>query len=220
MKRKQRPRWKLSTPKKSRFASREAERAFLFPELSRGQQALVNKTMEEREAHRLFVIACKTLGLPRSTQDRIEQEFKSALGEKIYRIAHSWNPKRRGWDSYLLGCLKNMAIDAIRKTGRHVKLRVRSQLTEEALLEDLLGINAPEAEDSQMRAERVQAIREGIARLPEKDAKFLRMFYFQGMKYLKISETLNLRMGTVKTGIRIAKAKLKRAVEHDPRIYP
>ncbi len=190
-----------------------------FPKLSPTRQRLADRITNPENLHRLFIVTCKRIGLPRATQDRIEHEFKSQMNWKSHKIADQWKGKAK-WSYYLQKCLENITLNAIRQTGKHVNLRVKSKTLEEATLQRFVGINAPEIEDPLMRAERIRAIREGLAKLSKDDAEVIRLALFEGKKMKEIAAVLGVPEGTVKRRLHYAKKKLRKKLEHDPRIFP
>jgi RNA polymerase sigma-70 factor (ECF subfamily) len=107
----------------------------------------------------------------------------------------------------------HQAVDALRKVGRHPTISldqsVNSGETEAGRLIDLLtsGESGPLAE--LQGQERQQWVRESVARLPEVLRQTLILAYHQDLKYREIAEILKIPVGTVKSRLHAALAKLQ-----------
>ncbi|MEZ5800145.1 MAG: sigma-70 family RNA polymerase sigma factor [Nitratireductor sp.] len=80
----------------------------------------------------------------------------------------------------------------------------------------------PEAEplpdavmDDQLREERV---RSAIATLPSEQVEMIRMAFFLGYSHSQIAEETGVALGTVKSRIRLAFARLRTVLDADPGI--
>ena len=59
-----------------------------------------------------------------------------------------------------------------------------------------------------------EGVSEGsVAELPDEQGKLLRLAYFEDKSHSVIAEELNLPLGTVKSRLRLATAKLRSALE-------
>lgn len=106
----------------------------------------------------------------------------------------------------------NQAIDALRKAGRHhtVSLDAKApsqdesgnsfaELLEGAEMDPLEGLEG---------AERQQWVRDALDRLPPYLRSVVVMAYYQGLKYREIADVLGIPVGTVKSRLHAAIAKL------------
>jgi RNA polymerase sigma-70 factor, ECF subfamily len=114
---------------------------------------------------------------------------------------------------WLYSIATHQAVDTLRKVGRHPTVsldqRVTSGETESGSLVDLLvsGEVGPLAE--LQGQERAEWVRESVARLPETLRQTLVLAYNQDLKYREIAEILNIPVGTVKSRLHAALAKLQ-----------
>ncbi len=105
----------------------------------------------------------------------------------------------------------NQAIDAMRKAGRHrtVSLDAKAPSDDESITyaeliegtetDPLAGLEA---------AERRQWVHDALDRLPQYMRGVVLMAYFQELKYREIAEALDIPVGTVKSRLHAAVAKL------------
>ena len=106
----------------------------------------------------------------------------------------------------------NQAIDARRRNKRHKMVSLdtpREQDHEDVgRLVNLLESDSPGPEDSAVSAERVKIVRRSLDELPENLQSVVQLVYYQGMKYREAAEVLNIPVGTVKSRLHAAIAKL------------
>jgi RNA polymerase sigma-70 factor (ECF subfamily) len=117
---------------------------------------------------------------------------------------------------WLYAIATNQAIDALRRQARHqaVSLEQAREVTGEgdpgslsqALVSDHAG--PPElAADGETR----EQVRARVDRLPENLRHVLILAYYQGLKYREIAEIVGIPVGTVKSRLHAALAKLQEA---------
>jgi RNA polymerase sigma-70 factor (ECF subfamily) len=107
----------------------------------------------------------------------------------------------------------HQAVDALRKLGRHPTIsldqRVNSGESEAGSLIDLLTSNESGPLAELQGQERQDWVRESVARLPEALRQTLMLAYHQDLKYREIAEILQIPVGTVKSRLHAALAKLQ-----------
>jgi RNA polymerase sigma-70 factor (ECF subfamily) len=82
-------------------------------------------------------------------------------------------------------------------------------------LVDLLVSGTPGPVSELQGAERANWVREHVARLPDLLRQTLIMAYYQDMKYRDIAEALGIPVGTVKSRLHAAVAKLQEMARSD-----
>ena len=75
-------------------------------------------------------------------------------------------------------------------------------------LVNLLESDTLGPEDSAVSAERVKIVRRSLDELPENLQSVVQLVYYQGMKYREAAEVLDIPVGTVKSRLHAAIAKL------------
>jgi len=107
----------------------------------------------------------------------------------------------------------HQAVDALRKVGRHPTLsldqRINSGETEAGSLIDLLTDDEASPLAALQGQERQDWVRESVARLPETLRHTLILAYHEDLKYREIAEILKIPVGTVKSRLHAALAKLQ-----------
>jgi RNA polymerase sigma-70 factor (ECF subfamily) len=126
---------------------------------------------------------------------------------------------------WLYSIATHQAVDMLRKQGRHPTLSLdqRAQATGDAdpsALVDLLISDIPGPLDELQEDERKDWVRASVARLPDTLRETLILAYFQDLKYREIADLLKIPVGTVKSRLHAALAKLTemaRAAHYDGR---
>lgn len=121
---------------------------------------------------------------------------------------------------WLYSIATHQAVDAMRKAGRHptVSLDQRATGSEEAeagRLVDLLASEGPGPLAELQGEERREWVRNSVARLPETLRQTLLLAYQQDLKYREIAEILKIPVGTVKSRLHAALAKLQQMAQVD-----
>jgi RNA polymerase sigma-70 factor (ECF subfamily) len=114
---------------------------------------------------------------------------------------------------WLYAIATHQAVDALRKLGRHPTIsldqRISSGESDSSSLVDLLvGDESGPLADLQGQ-ERAEWVRESVNRLPDTLKQTLILAYHQDLKYREIAEILKIPVGTVKSRLHAALAKLQ-----------
>jgi len=124
---------------------------------------------------------------------------------------------------WLYAIATHKAVDTLRKLGRHptVSLDQRVETTDgdPGPLLDVLTGSATGPLDEMEERERRQWVRDQVAKLPETLKQTLILAYYQDLKYREIAEILKIPVGTVKSRLHAAVAKLAesaRSASSDP----
>ncbi len=120
----------------------------------------------------------------------------------------------RPFRPWLYAIATHQAVDTLRKVGRHptVSLDQRSGSSandsDPGALIDLLVNDGPGPLGELQEKERQEWVRQSIERLPETLKQTLILAYYQDLKYREIAEILKIPVGTVKSRLHAALAKL------------
>ncbi len=118
----------------------------------------------------------------------------------------------RRFRPWLYTIATNAAIDARRRNKRHrmVSLDTPREQDNEHVgrLVNLLESSDLGPSDSAVSAERSRLVRKTLDELPESMTAVIHLVYYQGMKYREAAEVLDVPVGTVKSRLHSAIAKL------------
>jgi len=164
--------------------------------------ALVHRYQNE-----LYRYLVRYLGDSALAEDVFQNTFLQVhLKKSLYEDGRPVRP-------WLYAIATHQAVDALRKVGRHPTVsldqRVASNENEAGSLVDLMvGDDSGPLAELQGQ-ERAAWVRESVARLPETLRETLILAYHQDLKYREIADILKIPVGTVKSRLHAALAKLQ-----------
>ncbi len=139
----------------------------------------------------------RNLGVPASIGDELAQEALLTL----WRKAAMFDPARASLGTWLYRVARNLYIDHVRREPHWLPIQEgldRIDHVESARLD-----SQPESSFDQ------DLLRQAIDRLPPVQAKLVRMCYLESKSHSEISGELDMPLGTVKSSLRRAFAKLQ-----------
>jgi RNA polymerase sigma-70 factor, ECF subfamily len=160
----------------------------------------------ERE---LFRYLARYLGNPTLAEDVFQNTFLQVhLKRGLYEDGRPVRP-------WLYSIATHQAVDALRKAGRHPTVSLDRRInssggeSDPGSLVDLLVAegSAPLAEMQDQ--ERREWMAKSVEKLPETLRQTLILAYYQDLKYREIAEILKIPVGTVKSRLHAALAKLQ-----------
>ena len=140
------------------------------------------------------------LGCTEMQAEEIIQEVMIAVWTK----SHTYNQDKSSVSTWIYTIAKNKRIDKIRKERRHY------------LSESDEGLEIPvdsTQEKEIFSAQLSSSLKKYMSNLPEEQSKLLQLSYFYNKTHADISEELKIPLGTVKSRIRLALAKMRHLVE-------
>jgi RNA polymerase sigma-70 factor (ECF subfamily) len=160
----------------------------------------------ERE---LFRYLSRYLGNPSLAEDVFQNTFLQVhLKRGLYEDGRPVRP-------WLYSIATHQAVDSLRKAGRHPTVsldrRVGSSGSETdpgSLVELLVGDGSAPLDELQEQ-ERREWVTHAIEKLPDALRQTLILAYYQDLKYREIAEILKIPVGTVKSRLHAALAKLQ-----------
>jgi RNA polymerase sigma-70 factor (ECF subfamily) len=160
-----------------------------------------------RYEHELYRYLVRYLGDKSLAEDVFQNTFLQIhLKRGLYEEGRPVRP-------WLYSIATHQAVDALRKAGRHPTVsldqRVGSNDTDAGQLVDLLVSDESGPLAELQGQERRDWVRESVARLPEPLRQTLILAYHQDLKYREIAEILKIPVGTVKSRLHAALAKLQ-----------
>ena len=118
----------------------------------------------------------------------------------------------RRFRPWLYTIATNAAIDCRRRNKRHKMVSLDTPREQEhedvGRLVNLLESSDMDPLDTAQAVERDQLVRKTLEQLPESMNAVIQLVYFQGMKYREAAEVLDVPVGTVKSRLHAAIAKL------------
>jgi len=135
-------------------------------------------------------------------EDAAAEDLTQEVMLSIWRRAHQFDRSRAALGTWVYTIARNKRIDALRR-----ERRPDFDLEDPALVPD--DDTAPRG-DRHTEAEQARRhVMDAVAQLPGEQAELLRIFYFEEKPHSQIAEELGLPLGTVKSRLRLALAKLR-----------
>lgn len=152
------------------------------------------------ERHHLlaFSFAARIVGSRDQAQAVVEAAFLN-----LWRDAGRHDPSRGPVRSWLMGMVRDRAIDAIRE----VSARRRVQAQEAARMGR--PVVSEEASADACSADAAPAIRAALEKLPDDQRRIIELAFYGGWRESEIAEMLGQPLGTVKTGARLGLLTLR-----------
>lgn len=136
--------------------------------------------------------------------DGLAEELAQEVMLTVWRRAHLFDRRQAAVSTWVFTIARNKRIDAIR----------RDRWPEVDPDDPALVPEASEPADKMVEADQRQAkLRKAIATLPEQQAMLLRMSFFEDKSHSMIAEELKLPLGTVKSRVRLALARMRTMLE-------
>lgn len=142
-------------------------------------------------------------GLPREVAEEVTQETMISVWSK----ASLYDPAHAGVSTWIYTIARNARIDRLRREGRRTRVETALFDDEEPL--DVSG------EDHLLASERDSRVRLAVEALPAEQAKVLRLSFFADKPHAEIAKELGLPLGTVKSRLRLAMAKVRAVWENE-----
>jgi len=141
------------------------------------------------------------LGAPAAQAEDLAQEAMLSL----WRKAHLFDPAKASAATWLFTIARNLRIDAIRREKRP-----------ELDPQDFQPEAGPDADDAITLANDEVRLREALKDLPPDQAAVIEQSFFADKPHSQIADELGIPLGTVKSRLRLAMARLKSALGNTP----
>jgi RNA polymerase sigma-70 factor (ECF subfamily) len=179
---------------------------FRFPEGRLPDEALLSGlatgdpefavTFVRRFQDRVFGVAMAVTGDQQLAEDIAQQTF-----ERAWRHAQIYDSRRGSVATWLTTIAHNLAIDAVRTR--------RAEPVAPEDLDAMVGTVTQTPEQWALADEASSRLRDAVARLPREQARALVMAGIYGMTAQQVADYEHIPLGTAKTRIRTAMAKLR-----------
>jgi RNA polymerase sigma-70 factor (ECF subfamily) len=156
----------------------------------------------DRYASLVFPLIVRIVGERAEAADVLQEVFWEA-----WREAAGYDPGRGSPEAWLVTRARSRAIDRVRA------LRRRGATFVAPVDEALAAAPADPAGDPGERAEARGVLRSALDRLPVAQREVIELAYYGGLTETEIAEKLKQPLGTVKTRIRLALARLREVVQ-------
>jgi RNA polymerase sigma-70 factor (ECF subfamily) len=137
------------------------------------------------------------LGAPPPVAEELAQEALLS----VWRKAHLFDPSKASAATWLFTIARNLRIDAIRREKRP-----------ELDPEDFMPETDPNADAGLMLAENEGRLRLALRQLPADQVQVVELSFFADKPHSQIAQELGIPLGTVKSRLRLAMGRLKRAM--------
>lgn len=156
----------------------------------------------ERHCTAVFSLAYRICGVRAAAEEVAQEAFLA-----IWRSGARYDRTRGSVRTWLLGVVHNRAIDNIRRSTVHDRLRAADDQAAER-------VEAAERTDVEVaRREEARSVREVVGALPTDQRRVVELAYFGGFTHEQIAEMLDAPLGTVKGRMRLALEKLRASIE-------
>jgi len=128
------------------------------------------------------------------------EEIAQDVMVTVWRKASLFDRNQASVSTWIFRIARNRRIDVFRRTRR-------PDLDPEETMILPAGVEAPEARVEAMETE--TRVRDAMKDLPEEQLHLLKLAFYEGLSHREIAEKLDVPLGTVKSRIRLAFAKMK-----------
>lgn len=154
----------------------------------------------------LFTLAFRILNDREEAAELLQEVYL-----EVWRKVARYDVGRGTPVAWLVTLTRSRAIDRLRaRTSRGMHL-VAESLENPAVAQ--IQDQGPSPYDAQEDNELRQSISQALAELPAAQQQALEMAYYQGLSHTEIAAKLNQPLGTVKTRIKLAMAKLRMSLQ-------
>jgi RNA polymerase sigma factor (sigma-70 family) len=147
-----------------------------------------------------YGLALRIVRDPALAQDAVQDAMLSA-----WRTATSFDPRRGKVSTWLLTLVHRRAVDVVRREDRR-----RAQPLDDA---PIASVDATD-ETAEVREKR-RAVQAALAELPPEQREVLELAYYGGLSQSQLAERLGVPLGTVKSRMFAALAKLRDLLGED-----
>jgi RNA polymerase sigma-70 factor (ECF subfamily) len=149
----------------------------------------------DRHGTAVFTLCLRMLRDAEEAEELLEDVFW-----QLWRRADQFDPTRGGALAYLLTLARSRAIDRLR--ARQRRTRLRSEVPDPLLSENLLGAQSSSPLQETLALERRERVRLALAALPAPQREAVELSFLEGLSHPEISTRLGEPLGTIKTRIR------------------
>ena len=153
----------------------------------------------DRHGGAAYSLAHRIVGDAGMSEDVTQEAFLS-----IWRSTARFDAARGSVRAWVLGIVRNRAIDALRRSARPAP---KLDLDDDAVLETQPAEQRTETEA--IRRETAGRLRQALGLLPREQSQVIELAYFGGFSHSEIAEILGAPIGTVKGRMRLGLEKIR-----------
>jgi RNA polymerase sigma-70 factor (ECF subfamily) len=168
---------------------------------ARAGDAAAFEIVYDRHAAVAYGLARRMLHNPTTAQDVVQEAFLNLWRTDSYRA------EKGSLRNFVLGIVRNRAIDALRKERR----RKTDQLSDDTATSRLPAADRTDVEVEQRDTQRL--LRAALTTLPDAQHRALELAFFDGLTHAEIALRLNEPIGTIKSRIRLGLQRLRADTE-------
>ncbi len=158
-----------------------------------------------------FAPRLKTYFLRSGMADAAAEELAQETMVLVWRQADRFDPDKAAASTWIFAIGRNLRADALRR-GRNAPSAAPPCETGDGAWEPPEHCAAPTAEALVASAQHEQQLRQALRGLPREQAEVLRLSYFGDRSHAEIGRALGIPLGTVKSRLRQALARLRAAL--------
>src|SRR3954451_17116909 len=153
----------------------------------------------DRHGGAAYSLAHRIVGEAGMAEDVTQEAFLS-----IWRSTARYDPARGSVRGWILGIVRNRAIDALRRTARPAP---KLDLDDDAVLETRPAEQRTETEA--IRRDTAGRLRQALGLLPREQSRVIELAYFGGFSHSEIADMLGAPIGTIKGRMRLGLEKIQ-----------
>src|SRR4051794_13504888 len=153
----------------------------------------------DRHGGAAYSLAHRIVGDPGMAEDVTQEAFLS-----IWRSTARFDAARGSVRGWVLGVVRNRAIDALRRAARPAP---KLDFDDDAVLETQPAAQRTEAEA--IRRETAGRLRQALGLLPREQSQVIELAYFGGFSHSEIADMLGAPIGTIKGRMRLGLEKIR-----------
>lgn len=135
--------------------------------------------------------------------DQAEELAQEALMQ-VWRKAHLFNPDKAAASTWIFTIARNLRID---------RLRQRKHIEVDEADPTLIVDEDPIADEIVTRDEHAALVQQALVDLPSDQKMVVELSFFEEYSHSEIAEQLGIPLGTVKSRLRLALAKMRSGLE-------
>jgi RNA polymerase sigma-70 factor (ECF subfamily) len=142
------------------------------------------------------------VGRRSAAEDVVQEAFVS-----LWRAGDRYDASRGSLRTWVLGIVRNRAIDGLRRATVHDSRRASDEGIEERFA-------APDSTEGEIvRRDEAAGVRAALGTLPPDQLKVIELAYFGGFTHTEIADMLGAPLGTIKGRMRLGLQQLRRTMD-------